>query len=283
MKPFLFTLTFVIARSVLFAQDDSTRVANLQNFGQNFERGRVIIWLAKNSLNPHRITDILDTLNLGIIKASECIGAPHPWQVFAEMPLTFFLCDDDFVPHASANGYIFMPRKRFETNKALWLHETMHILLRTKSGNWNDAPQEVTLKKMPMWLIEGLPEYIAMKLSYENNFPRYDAWKDGGYLMSDSACAEKLHNGKGSYILNFIGKSGVLTELFGKTRPMYAPTFYNCSCSFTKYLVDQFGIGVPLKAISAFGEEENIIQELTSKDLETLRRDWLVQIGFGVD
>ena len=280
MKTLYFLFTCLIACSTLFAQDDSTRVADLTTFGQKFERGRVVLWLSKDSLSTQRVDEILDTLNLGVMKASAFINAPKTWQVFADQPVTFFLCNDDFVPHASADGYVFMPRKRFQTNKALWFHETMHILLRTKSGNWNDAPQQVTIEKMPMWLTEGLPEYIAMKLSYENNFARYDAWKDGGYPKADSSCAAKLRNEKGSHILNFIGKPGVLIELFGKSRPMYAPTFYNCSCSFTKYLVDQFGIEVPLQAIANFGDEEKTIETLTSTDMETLRAGWLTKIGY---
>lgn len=283
MKNTLILLAFLIGHSSVFGQDDSTRMAQLISYGQKIEKGRVVIWLSKNSLSDKRMNGILDTLNLGIVKASELINAPKAWQVFADKPITFFLCDDDFVPHASGDGFVFIPRQRFEDNRALWLHETMHILLRTKRGNWNDEAQHITVAKMPMWLTEGLPEYLAMRLSYENNFLRYDAWKDGGYLEADSSCAAKLRDENGLYVLNFIGKPGVLIELFGKERPRYAPTFYNCSCSFTKYLVDSFGIDLPINAISMFGEEEQTIQKLTSKDLDTLRKQWLMKIGHSAE
>jgi hypothetical protein len=270
------SLCFVLTITA-YSQDDSTRVAQLTKYGQKYQRGKAILWVYRDSLSVQRINEILDTLNLGISKANKFIHAPMPWQKYADAPVTFFLCNDDFVPHASVDGFVFMPLRRFTNNKALWLHEAMHILLRSKKGNWNEAPQHVTVEKMPMWLTEGLPEYIAIKLSHDNGFYRYDAWRDGGYLRVDSSCAIKLRGDNGAPVLNYIGRPGVMLELFGKSRPVYAPTFYNCSCSFTKYLVERFGIESLLKAIAEFGNEEKTFENLTSENLETLKKAWLLK------
>ena len=59
-------------------------------------------------------------------------------------------------------------------------HETMHLLLRSVNGNWNPKSNPMNLFKMPMWLTEGLAEFLAMKISYEYHIPKFDIFESGG-------------------------------------------------------------------------------------------------------
>ncbi len=44
-----------------------------------------------------------------------------------------------------------------------------------------------------------------------------------------------------------------MLKLHGKKRHEYAPAFYNCSCSFTKYLAETYGLD---KLLIAYSEQE---------------------------
>ena len=132
---------------------------------------------------------------------------------------------------------------------------------------------------MPMWFTEGMAEYLTMKISYNNQLPKVDLFKSGGYISVDSVCRSSLKKENGPYILKHIGETGIMVELFGKKRGEYAPTFYNCSCSFTKYLVETYGLDKMLKAVSEFKNEHKTIEKLTEKTMKELKKEWLIKIN----
>ncbi|HET9486695.1 MAG TPA: hypothetical protein VFO54_04650 [Chryseosolibacter sp.] len=260
-------------------RNNTERRIELTRAGSKVESGRVVAWFPKDSLAESRMKEIVDTLNLEIAQAEKFMGAPHPWQVFAGQPIEFYFSRGDFVSNASTEGFIFVPFWRIKSNKAPFLHEVMHILLRSKSGNWNLAPREEAAAKMPLWFTEGLPEYMALKIAHIYSLPKYDVHNGGGYAKIDSTCAHTLGTAIGRSVLPYIGNRGVLLELFGKERISFGPPFYNCSCSFTKYLTETFGLDTVLAAIAAFGEEHETLENLTGKDLDLIRLEWLQSIG----
>ncbi|HVN58946.1 MAG TPA: hypothetical protein VMT63_11650 [Bacteroidales bacterium] len=252
---------------------------NLRQEGTVINRDRVIAYFPKNSLPENRMNEIVDTINLGIALAEKYMGGPYDWQVFKGKQLTYYFCEGNFMSTTSKNGDIFIPVWRAQSNQSPWLHETIHILLRSVNGNWNPKSNPMNLFKMPMWLTEGMAEFIAMKVSYDNQIPKFDIFNSGGFSKLDSICNISLRQEYGPRILKYIGKPGIMIKLFTKKRRFYAPTFYNCSCSFTKYLVKTYGLDKVLNAYAKYKKEIKTIEEFTGKTMDELRKDWLLKIS----
>ena len=258
-----------------WGDNDSLRTMALHHQGVKVESARVVAWFPADSLPQARMLALLDTLHRGIAEAEEFLGSPFAWQVFAGRPIVFYFSPGRFVSHASWDGQVFIPFWRIKSGQSPWLHEALHIIFRSKKGSWGDVSREERLTQMPLWLTEGLPDYVDMKIAHQEKFPRFDLWKDGGLLKTDSACRSKLQGVQGEYILKFIGAVGSLPELFGEHRSQYAPTFYNCSSSFVQFISDQYGIEVLVEAIAEFGKEHRIIEERTGESLEEIRQRWI--------
>lgn len=280
---FILILVFgcYLSKAQGWGDNDSLRVVHLHNQGVMVERGRVVAWFPKDSLSLARMNSIVDTLNLGIIKVEELMGAPLSWQVYANQPVVYYFSPEKFISHASWTGFVFIPFWRVKEGKSPWLHEALHILLRTTKGSWSDVSFAGRKKLMPLWLTEGLPDYLESKTSYQNHLPRFDLWGDGGFMMTDKSCLTKLEGTNGDYVLEYVGREGPLPELFGEKRQDYAPVFYNCSFSFNKYIGEKYGQEVLLDAISNFRHEHQVIESRTGKTMEQLKTDWLEKIRIG--
>ncbi|MFZ1805657.1 MAG: hypothetical protein WAU36_00455 [Cyclobacteriaceae bacterium] len=275
----LFLLSFsLISKAQGWGDNDSLRVIHLHDNGVKIEKGRVIAWFPKDSLSMAKMKRIVDTLNLGITKVEVLIDAPFSWQVYANKPVVYYFSPEKFISHASWTGYVFIPFWRIKEGKSPWLHEALHILLRTNTGSWSDVSFEERKELMPLWLTEGLPDYLESKTSYMNQLPRFDLWNDGGFTMTDASCLSKLNGKNGDYVLEYIGREGPLPELFGENRREYSPIFYNCSFSFNKYIGEKYGQGVLLGAISNFKNEHQVIESKTGRTIAQLKEDWLREI-----
>ncbi len=253
--------------------------------GIEINRGRVIAWFPKDSVSERRMNEIVDTINIGIAVADKFIGGPREWQLFNSKKLTYYFSPGPFFIANTANksGDIFIPFIRLKKNTIPWLHETMHILLRSNKGNWNNKSLVATYLYMPQWFIEGMAEYLAVKISYDNKIAKVDLFKSGGYLSVDSVCWRSLQRKNGPDILSKIGVAGAPRELAGEKRAEFAPTFYNCSCSFTKHLVETYGLEKMLTAISEFEEEHEAIERLTQKSMDNLKEEWVNHLANAYD
>jgi len=260
---------------------DSANIVHLIKNGVRIKNEKVIAWFPKDSLSEKRMKEILDTLNIGVTAAEKFIKAPLPWQVQQKNDFyTFYFRLDSFISHASFAGFVSVPFWRIKEGKAPWLHEAMHEMLNTKRGNWLNATvsRKDLAENMPLWLAEGLPEYIAMQVSQQHHLPHFDPHSNGFYKDVDSLCKDDLRNEKGEYILSYIGRKGVMLELFGKDRRSYAPAFYHCSCSFVKYLVSQNGIEILLNSLSAYPRELEELEKLMTPSLEVMKKSWVEKL-----
>jgi hypothetical protein len=259
-------------------EGDSLNITYLINNGVKISNGKVICWFPKDSLSEKRMNEITDMLNAGIKGAEEFINAPLSWQVHKPTdPYTFYFRYDRFISHGSDAGFVSIPFWRIKEGKAPWLHEAMHEMLFTKTGSWLDPalPEKEWSEKMPDWLFEGLPDYIAVKVSITKKLPWFDVFSNSPQTNIDSLFVEDMKSPKAEYVLSFIGSKGVIPELSSKNRNLYAPAFYHGSHSFVKYLADNYGMKILLSSISSFGQEHEIIEKSTGKTLETLKKEWL--------
>jgi hypothetical protein len=227
---------------------------------------------------------ILDTLNTGVVAAENLIKAPLAWQVQQEtMPYTYYFRLDTFISHASGAGFVSIPFWRIKQGRAPWLHEAVHEMLNTKAGAWTNAsvPDEVWKNNMPLWLSEGLADYISLRVSQDHHLPQYDVFTKSFQANVDSACKEDIKSDKADSILSYIGKRGVMEALFSEDRGLYAPTFYHCSCSFVKYLADELGLDKLIASLAAYPKEMEKLEASAVPSLEALKKRWLIKINGG--
>ena len=260
---------------------DSLNITRLIKNGAKISDEKVICWFPKDSLSPKQMTEISDMLNAGIRSAEKFIGVPLLWQSHQlNEPYTFYFRSDRFISHASQYGFVSVPFWRIRDGKAPWLHEVIHEMLCSKNGSWysNEITEKDWSEKMPVWLFEGLPDYISLKVSVFENLKWFDVFSNSYNPNIDSLFLKEIKSDKGSYILSFIGSKGVMPELFSNNRMHYAPAFYHGSHSFVNYLVTSYNIKILLKAVSLFEREQETIEKLTGKSLEELKKEWLIQL-----
>ncbi len=184
MKSQLLLSLLMIAVHVIQAQstvpaNNDERLADLRAHGVKLERPAIIAWFPIDSVSNERMNGVADSLNQQITIARAFMGAPRAWQVFGTLPVTIYFSRGNFVANTAADGSVFIPLWRMRKNKAPYLHEIMHVLLRSASGNWNNASRDVAAAKMPIWFTEGLPEYMALKIATVNRLPKFDLHRTG--------------------------------------------------------------------------------------------------------
>jgi len=269
--------------TVLNFDSDSVNIAYLINHGVKIADKRTIAWFPKDSLSDEKMREIVEMINRGISGAEKFIRAPLPWQVHKPgNPFTFYFRYDKFVSHASHEGFVSIPFWRIKDGKAPWLHEVVHEMLNTKNGDWyQNITREDRATNLPLWLSEGLAEYISIQVSLQYDLARFDVMNNSYETNADSLFRNDLKSEKGSYILSFIGKKGVMPELSSKDRRLYAPAFYHGSCSFIHYIAKHYGLDTLLAGISSFRKEHETIEKFTGKEIQTLKNLWLADIGLG--
>lgn len=260
---------------------DSLNITHLINNGVKVSNKKIICWFPKDSLSQKQMTKILEMLDVGVSGAERFINAPLIWQLHQpNEPYTFYFRLDRFISHASQYGFVSIPFWRIKDGKAPWLHEAMHEMLASNNGSWssNTITEKDWSEKMPLWLFEGLPDYISLKVSELENLQWFDVFSSSFTPDVDSLFSREVNSEKRSYIISFIGAKGVMPELFSEDRVLYAPTFYHGSHSFVKFLVNTYNIDVLLTAISSIGQEQETIEKLTGKSIATLKKEWLIQL-----
>lgn len=265
----------------LLYDGDSINITYLISNGVQITAGKAICWFPKDSLSEQKMNVITGMINAGIVGAEKLINAPLPWQLHQPTePYTFYFRFDRFISHSSQAGFISIPFWRIKEGKSPWLHEILHEMLDSKTGSWfsKTVTNEDLTKNMPLWLFEGLPDYVSQKISLSENLPLFDVFSNSRLTNIDSLFMKEISSDKSSYILSFIGTKGLIPELSSENRFLYAPCFYHGSASFTRYLADNYGIKMLLTAISSFKKELETIERLTGKTLEILKKEWLQKL-----
>lgn len=272
-----------IKLSCYLHKDDSLGITNLVLNGTKVINGKTICWFPKDSLSDSQMSEIAKHIDRGITLAQDFIHAPATWQAYPNGSYTFYFRPGNFGSHASLCGFISIPLWRIKSDQAPWLHEVFHEMLNHKAGAWQTTEDIVEWENnVPLWLLEGLPEYFANEVSSLNSIPKFDPHSKSYRTNADSLFLIDLRTEKGKLALTNIGAKGagpnrINIELL-LDRKLYAPAFYHGSASFLKYIADTYGLEVLLKTLSSFKGENETIEKLTGKSISRLKGDWISKL-----
>jgi hypothetical protein len=271
------------AAPIDWSADDATRVADLTATGERREGAQVILFTPRGALEDAQEAELLERLDKGV-KALRGVVGTHAWQVVKEQKLTYYVCPDRFVAHASGRAAIFIPIARVQDGRAPFLHEAGHELLATFSrpvGATDPAQRERILSSRPLWLGEGLADYVGQTAASRAGVTEGDVFDIGGLAGADAACRERLKGPRGAEVLPFIGAVGAPAALFTTDRQQVAPIFYACGTSFTKHLVDRIGLAETIALMPHIvpGTVLPRIEQVAGVSMDRIRADWRAAIG----
>jgi hypothetical protein len=270
-----------------WSADDSARIAFATTHARAFPRAHAIVWAPVDSLDPTWLAGLVDSLDQALAHLEALIGGPYPWQRIADRPVRFYLSPGRFVSHASGRDAVFISLRAVRERYAPYLHEAAHELLAPPApfSPWeypDSAAQEAAAARFPVWLSEGLADYVAQTAAAATGFPEGDVFEIGGLARADSACAARLSTSRRrTEIVEKVGGNGRLEALFTDERAQVAPIFYACSQSLTKYLADRIGLRTVVVLFSRVpsGAWLADLESAAGESLEAMRRAWLAGIG----
>jgi hypothetical protein len=197
------------------------------------------------------------------------VRTPRRWQNPRQRGVTYFFDDRPFfIPHATVNQQVLVPVSRLRDGKAPLLHEATHALLTLPQG-----------RRPLAWLTEGIAAYVAKTVSAETGIPEGDALDIGEISELDAKCATRLSSELGPRILPFIGSPANLQALYAMEPALQVrQVFYGCSASFTKYLVQQFGIERIVDLLPE-NDPHKKLEEVSRAKMADLRERWTASIN----
>jgi hypothetical protein len=295
LSPRIVLLSWVCATTIASAQpapqpaaplnwnaDDEKRIAALTASGERREGKLVVLFTPAGAVDDGEDVALLERLDKGIQELRDVVGR-HPWQGIGEQKITYYVCDERFVAHATGRAAVFIPLVRLQDGRAPYLHEAGHELLSTGVPPGPPDPERVARVRAlrPLWLTEGLADYVAQTAATRAGVAEGDVFDIGGLTGADAACRDRLAGPRGGEVLAFIGTTGGPPALFTTDRMQVAPTFYACGTSFTKFVVGRIGLPATIALMPLIGANGVAarIEELTGVSIDTLRQQWRTAIG----
>jgi hypothetical protein len=261
---------------------DEKRVAELTVKGERREGKLVVLFTPAGAVDDTEEVALLERLDKGIAELRALVGR-HSWQVVGDEKISYYVCDERFVAHASGRAAVFIPLARLRDNRAPYLHEAGHELLATVSQPVSPDPARVERIRAsrPLWLTEGLADNVAQTAASRAGVVEGDVFDLGGLAGVDAACRTRLVGPRGAEVLWFIGALGAPAALFTTERGEVAPIFYACGTSFTKFVVSRIGLPqtIALMPLVQTGGVLPRIEELARKPMDALRIEWAQSIG----
>ncbi|MEZ5283960.1 MAG: hypothetical protein R2712_03950 [Vicinamibacterales bacterium] len=258
-----------------WSADDGARIERLSREGTRLDGAHVVIWFPPSL--PRADGDaLLARLDPGVEALRAKVGR-HEWQSVREPRITYYLSDDQFVSHASGRGAVFVPMARVLDGRAPFLHEATHELLAARTPAGPGAPPPA---RRPLWLTEGLPDFIAQTVAAESGIREGDVFATGGLAGVDGVCATRAATADGAVMAAAVGTLERPAALFTTDRPRFAPTFYACSFSFVKFLAGRAGLPAVVAAMGVPPSDTvSALERAAGGPIAQLAADWRRAIG----
>lgn len=251
-----------------WAADDGKRVETLAKTGSRIDGDHLVLWFPP-SLSRTDAEALVKRLDPAVAGLWRRVGT-HDWQAVPKGKITYYLIDDTFVAHASGRSAVFVPMARVQDGRAPFLHEATHELLASKR---TDAGRPPVFR--PLWLTEGLPDYIARLVAGETGITEEGPFGTPAIAGVDAVCAQRARTPDGAAIVKFVGAAGRPEVLFTTDRQRFAPTFYSCSFSFTKFLAGRAGLDALVSLFALTPAEMNArLDRLGGASLAEARAAW---------
>lgn len=265
-------LTMPVAGQPLlnWAADDGKRVESLAKSGSRLDGENLVLWFP-SSLPKADAEALLKRLDPAVAGLWRRVGK-HDWQAVPKGKITYYLSDDTFVAHASGRSAVFVPMARVKDGRAPFLHEATHELL---ASNRVDRSRRGPGAR-PLWLTEGLPDYIARLVAEEAGITEEGPFGTATIVGVDAICAQRARTPDGATMVKAVGSAERPEVLFTTDRQRFAPTFYACSFSFTKFLAGRVGLDALIGLFALTPAEMNArLERLTGGSLAEARAAWL--------
>lgn len=257
-----------------WSADDGQRIEMLRTKGDHIDATNLVLWFPP-SLPRAEAEALARRLDPAVAGLWARVGT-HDWQVVPKSRITYYLSDDAFVAHASGRGAVFVPMARVKDGRAPFLHEAVHELLASRRLR----PASPDGPRAPLWLTEGLPDYVARVVAAELGITEEGPFGTPALSGVDAVCAERARTADGATMLPFVAGPGRPDVLFTTDRARFAPTFYSCSFSFVKHLVASSSLR---QVVGLFGETVPALAArlaaIAGQPLADVRADWLRAIG----
>jgi uncharacterized protein (TIGR02246 family) len=233
---------------------------------------------------------LADTLDRGVEQLHLTMRGPYEWQRIGDRPVVFYLSPGRFIAHGSGYGAVFIPVSRVKERLAPFLHEASHELLAPRPPfYWWEMRDSVAGARVrdavPLWLFEGIPDYLAQVTAPRVGIHEGDVFAIGGLEKSDSSCSARVRaSPRGPEVIDAVGRDVRLTSLFTTERAQVAPVFYACGQSLTRYLVDLIGVRRTVELMPAIGRGtwRAAVEAHAGRSMQSVRRAWLERLGLTV-
>lgn len=239
----------------------------------------VVLWMPRGVVAEGDQRAWLARVAKGVRAAKVFVGRPD-WNFRGDPKVYFYFADAQFLCHAPPGNVVFVPLWRMREDQAPWMHETMHILLASRRGEWFAETEAVQNARMPLWLHEGLAESLAIDIDDRAQLPHYSPLIQVPASGIDTLCRERLDTGSAAQVLAFVGARGKPPELFTEERMKVAPAFYAASTSFVRHLQRRYGPSVLLQAIEHHDDENEYLERTIGMPLKVAKEAWLDDIGY---
>jgi uncharacterized protein (TIGR02246 family) len=278
------------ARALNWSADDSSRIATLARDGIKEVRRHAVVWAPRDSMSASWVAALADTLDRGVERLRLTMRGPYRWQRIEDNPVTFYLSAGRFIAHGTGYGAVFIPVSRVHERLAPFLHEASHELLAPRPPFywWEMSDSTAAIRardSMPLWLFEGIPDYLAQTTAPIVGIHEGDVFTIGGLEKSDSTCAARVRTSpRGTEIIAAVGGNARPAALFTTERAQVAPVFYACGQSLTRHVIDQIGVRATVELMPAIGRGvwRQELERHAARPMEEIRRQWLERIGLAV-
>lgn len=276
---------------------DPGRIADLETTGRRTEGQFVILWTPAAALDDLQASALVARLDKGVNALRQIIGV-HPWQAVGAQKIRYYVSRDQFVSHAVGGTEIVMiPLSRLQDGRAPFLHEAAHSLTGRRVTGTGPPLDEETRDRLsasrPGWLTEGIADYLGQRAAGQAGVSEGDVLDVGGFEAVDSTCTARLATPAGEEILPYIAALGSHPGLQTTDRPKYAPAFYACAFSFSKFLASVIGAQELIALMERQSRVDRStspisltpdgvlprIEALTGKTMNALKAEWLKAIG----
>jgi hypothetical protein len=265
---------------------DSAQIAWLETHGRRIDGRQVIVLAPPEQMTAGWQTALVDSLDRGVAELRRLIGT-NSWQRIGPRPIRYHLVPERMISHASGRDVVFISMYHVNKGQAPYLHEAVHELLAPPPpffyAEYADTIQaEAVFQAKPYWLMEGLPDVLALRAASASGMVEGDVFTIGGLEKVDSTCAARLVESpyRGD-ILQAIGGKGGVEALWTSDRAKVAPIFYACAQSMSKFLVELIGMDRAVALFPAIkqGDWEMKLERSAGMPLASLQARWQAQLG----